>query len=242
MRTAVFAGTSDGRRLARELAKAGDRVTVFTATEYGAALVEGLDVRAGRLGEAELRSALRGFDAAADATHPYAKEITKNLREVCAAGGIPYFRLTRDGTNGGTAVDGAAEAAEYLRRTNGAVFAAIGSKELAKLEPIGARVTARVLDTPAVRGRCEGLNIRRLFYRTPPFSLEDNLVDFSGCRYLITKDSGREGGTPEKLAAARRLGMEVIMIRRPDDEGLPFWDLIRALEIVRNDIDNRRGV
>ncbi|MBQ2698204.1 MAG: precorrin-6y C5,15-methyltransferase (decarboxylating) subunit CbiE, partial [Clostridia bacterium] len=37
-------------------------------------------------------------------------------------------------------------------------------------------------------------------------------------RCLVTKDTGAAGGFPEKLAAARRLGIETVVIRRPAEE------------------------
>ena len=109
-------------------------------------------------------------------------------------------------------------AVEYLTNTSGKIFVSTGSKELAEFEPVGERVRARVLDTPEVRGRCRGMAIAEIIYKTPPYSSEDNSADFNGCRYLVTKDGGRVGGTDEKLDAARRLGMIVIMIERPKTE------------------------
>ena len=40
----------------------------------------------------------------------------------------------------------------------------------------------------------------------------------SDASILITKDSGANGGFEEKLLAARELGMEVIVLKRPMDE------------------------
>jgi precorrin-6A/cobalt-precorrin-6A reductase len=38
---------------------------------------------------------------------------------------------------------------------------------------------------------------------------------------LVTKASGREGGVVEKVLAARELGLEVVMIRRPESSDIP---------------------
>jgi len=38
----------------------------------------------------------------------------------------------------------------------------------------------------------------------------------AGAGLLVSKDSGVQGGTDQKFSAAARLGMQVILIRRPD--------------------------
>ncbi|MGN1116965.1 MAG: precorrin-6A/cobalt-precorrin-6A reductase, partial [Candidatus Ornithomonoglobus sp.] len=124
------------------------------------------------------------------------------------------------------------------------VFVSTGSKELPVFEVIGSRVRARVLDTNAVHEKCRDLKIRSVLYKMPPFSYEDNIADFNGCRYLVTKDSGKAGGIEEKLRAAKALGMEVIMIRRPDEgrEGYTLEELIDKLQGDNNDTDNRGSI
>ena len=41
-----------------------------------------------------------------------------------------------------------------------------------------------------------------------------------GCRFLVTKNSGGAGGFAEKMEAARRAGAQVLVIRRPEEDGL----------------------
>ncbi len=49
-------------------------------------------------------------------------------------------------------------------------------------------------------------------------------------RVLVTKDGGKAGGTAEKLEAARRLGVTVVMIRRPpEEEGRTFQEILECL-------------
>ena len=38
----------------------------------------------------------------------------------------------------------------------------------------------------------------------------------TGAEILLTKDSGKAGGFPEKVKAAEKLGMEVLILRRPE--------------------------
>ena len=108
-----------------------------------------------------------------------------------------------------------------------------GSKELADFERIGSRVTARVLDAEPVRRLCSGMNIRKIIYKRPPFDLEENLNDMSGCSSLVTKDGGDTGGMPEKLRAAELLSMSVIVIKRPES-GRDGYTFDRVKEMFRS--------
>jgi len=44
-----------------------------------------------------------------------------------------------------------------------------------------------------------------------------------------TKDGGKYGGFPEKLAAAEQLGASLIVVRRPEEQGLTQGELIQKL-------------
>jgi precorrin-6x reductase len=46
-------------------------------------------------------------------------------------------------------------------------------------------------------------------------------------RWLVTKDGGVPGGFPEKLAAARETGAELVVLRRPEEDGLPYEAVLR---------------
>ena len=86
----VFAGTTEGRRLAQLLAANGMDVTACVATEYGQTLLspsECLRVRAGRMEPEEMERMMRQerFDLVVDATHPYARVVTENVLAACQA-------------------------------------------------------------------------------------------------------------------------------------------------------------
>ena len=86
----IAAGTTEGRRLAEELARKNWEIFVTVATEYGASLVEAgehVTVFDKRLDEADMRRFLDDCapDLVVDATHPYAAVVTETLRRVCAA-------------------------------------------------------------------------------------------------------------------------------------------------------------
>ena len=92
----IFGGTTEGRELAEALAGKPLSLTVCVATEYGReeqGELPGVEVHSGRLDAAAMTVLLKGTDLCVDATHPYAKEVSKNIRSACASSGTPYRRL-----------------------------------------------------------------------------------------------------------------------------------------------------
>lgn len=224
MRAAVFSGTTEGREICRYLSEKRIPSTAYVATEYGRCVMgdmKYISVHIGRMNESEMEEAVRGYDFVIDATHPYAEEATVNIRTACSNSGIKYVRLKRKSVpmEGAVVVNDTEEAVRYLSGLEGSVFISTGSKEIEKFISLGDRLYARVLDTESVRKKCEKLKIKNIIYKVPPFSYEDNINDFSGCHYLVTKDSGTEGGAENKLRAARELGMEIVLIKRPEEQG-----------------------
>ena len=95
MRVVIFSGTTEGRALSAELAGLGAQVTAWVATEYGRALqaAPGVELHAGRLDAAGMARALAGADLCIDATHPYAREASRNIRQGAKIAGVPRLRL-----------------------------------------------------------------------------------------------------------------------------------------------------
>ena len=71
-------------------------------------------------------------DIVIDATHPYAKEVTKNLKSACEVMQVPYLRLVRgsEETKESICVENMDEAIKYLEKTEGNILVTTGSKEL----------------------------------------------------------------------------------------------------------------
>ena len=84
----LFAGTTEGRRIAEACRGQGLNLHVSVATEYGETLIEpaeNIDVLHGRKNAGEISELIRETGAALviDATHPYASEVTRILQKVC---------------------------------------------------------------------------------------------------------------------------------------------------------------
>ncbi len=97
----------------------------------------------------------------------------------------------------------------------------IGAKQLKHFAHLHERMAlfARILPSPLSLEQAlkEGFTAEKVLCLRPPFSQECNRDLFREYRVevLVTKASGSEGGVVEKVSAARELGMQVLMIRRP---------------------------
>ena len=103
-------------------------------------------------------------------------------------------------------VDSVQEAAAYLSGTTGNILATTGSKELKSYTVIPEyeeRVYARVLSLPEVVKSCAELGFtgKHLICMQGPFSLEMNtaMLRQYDIRYMVTKETGKNGGFPEKV-------------------------------------------
>lgn len=261
----VFAGTTEGYEISRYLQRHAVEVQAYVATEYGSrSLVEDryLSVKAGRLDEMAMEEEMRTQNPflVIDATHPYAVEVTENIRTACEKAGYPYMRLLRGRTQiqeQGAAAGGADDSRETVQKTSGqenaacrteeqvecvyvdSVEAAVswlehtegnillttGSKELKAFTALPGyqeRIYARVLSLPSVITACAALGIegKHLIGMQGPFSMELNqaMLRQYGCRYLVTKDTGKQGGFLEKYEAAAACGCTLVIIGRPREE------------------------
>lgn len=246
-RLLIFAGTSEGRRLAEACRGRGIEARVCVATEYGGQLLHeggGLSVSAGRLSGLEMKALMEelGSPLVIDATHPYAAEATENIREACLEAGCEYLRLVRRETElADPSVvwrDSIRSAVDYLEGQEGKILAATGSKELAeyaRLSGYRERVYARVLSLASVAAACKELGFegKNLICMQGPFSRELNaaMIRQLDARFLVTKESGRAGGFMEKYQAAQDTGAVLVVVGRPRrEEGLTLEECLELLE------------
>lgn len=185
-RILIFGGTTEGRLLAEYCHQQEIEAYVSVVSGYGADLLpesEYLHVLSGRMaGEAMegfmKRAAIR---AVFDATHPYAAEATRNIKEACGRARVSYLRVTRESAAaenpGGDSGKGPAaafasqvvyvysveEAVCYLKDREGDILVTTGSKELAAYTALPGyeeRLYVRVLPSCAAISACEDIGIR----------------------------------------------------------------------------------
>jgi precorrin-6A/cobalt-precorrin-6A reductase len=222
-RVLILGGTGEARQLAERLViRSGLEVMVSLAGRTEQPAVQPAPVRIGGFGGSEGLAtflATERFDALIDATHPYAAEISANAVRAATACGVRFLALKRPGWTAiagdrWTEVDDVRAAVKALGNAPRRVFVAIGRKELAAfVEAPQHRYLIRSvdrLDPP--------LTVPDAIYvlgRGPFHESGDRaLLMTHGVEILVTKNSGGPA-TYGKIAAARTLGLPVIMLRRP---------------------------
>lgn len=237
MTIVIFSGTTEGKRLSRDLARLGAKVLVSVATEYGRidqGEETGVEVHAGRLDADEMTRLLQGKSLCIDATHPYATDVTANIRDAAKRVGVPYKRLLRPASGlpeGCLEVDSIRQAVAWLQKTEGNILLTTGAKELAGFTCLGVqRLFARVLplDTSLEACRLAEIPAAHIIAMQGPYSVELNtaLLHQFAIRYLVTKDGGAPGGFAEKLEAAKACDVQVIVVRRPQDTGESYETIL----------------
>ncbi|WP_128566487.1 cobalt-precorrin-6A reductase, partial [Methylobacterium crusticola] len=157
--------------------------------------------------------------AVVDATHPFAQVISRNAAAACRAAGVPLLALRRPAWarrpgDRWREVDGVPEAVRALGAAPRRVFVTVGRLELAAfaaapqhaylvrtIEPVGDALPVPDLTAIEARG---------------PFgeAQERELMRRHAVEVLVTKNSGGSA-TYGKVAAARALGLPVVIVRPP---------------------------
>ena len=243
----IFSGTTEGRELVEFLSDYPVKVIASVATDYGKECMKpqgNLTVLTGRMDETEIRSFLKKErpDLVIDATHPFARVVTENIKAACAEEKMEYLRCLRepgeriymqkqdsgssDWGNDAYVVGSVQEAAEFLKTTTGKILITTGSKELACYQNISdykERCYARVLSTEqAVKdSHSLGFEGAHLIAMQGPFSVEMNVetLKLTQAEWFVTKESGKNGGYEEKVRAAREAGVGLVVIGRPEETG-----------------------
>lgn len=251
-RIVLFAGTAEGRRLSEVLAAAGIEHTVCVATEYGKIVLKRhplVEIHQGRMNREEIGVFLKKgqFTQVIDATHPYAREITQNIKaavEEQKADGVrlSYLRLKREQVErkdcGAVYFETNEDCAGALENTEGNILLTIGSKEVFRYcnnGEVRSRLYVRVLPSAESLALCreQGICGKQIIAMQGPFTEELNeaLIRQYHISYLVTKESGVSGGYAEKIEAAERTGAKVFVIGRPkEEEGYSFAGICSELE------------
>lgn len=230
MKVVVFSGTTEGRIFSKQLAALGVEVIVSVATPLGAeeqGEMSGIAIHCGRLEPAEMVELLADADLCVDATHPYAVDATKNICVACETAGVEYHRLLRPASplpEGSKVFATTVQATEFLAQTEGNILLATGAKELSTFGGIDPeRLFPRVLPTTEGITACEKVNVphKNIIAMQGPFSYELNvaLIRQFNIKFLVTKDGGTAGGFTEKAQAAQDCGAQLVVIRRPAEQG-----------------------
>jgi precorrin-6A/cobalt-precorrin-6A reductase len=247
----VIAGTSDARALAIKLKEKGYHLLSTVVTENAAIEMRQaeLEVQVGRLTAEEMVSMIeeKGILAVVDASHPFAEEASKNAMCASKQTKIPYIRYERESQlfdyEKLTIVRSYEEAADVALQKRGVIMLTTGSKTLQifterLLGVQEVRLLARMLPRLDNMEKCEQLGFpqKNIIAIQGPFTKEFDQALYKqyGVTLMITKESGKVGAVDEKVAAAKELGIEIVMIGRPKiDYGnvySTFSDVIGSLQ------------
>lgn len=240
----IFGGTTEGRQLAEFCAAKGIYAAVSTATEYGAELLPQsgfIRELVGKLDEQEIFALLENGDYSVviDATHPFARNVSQNVRNACVESGKRYLRLLREdsGAPCGNVFNNISEIVEYLNTNSRKALITTGGNSLAeytKVYDFRTRLTVRILPAEGAAERCTelGFATENVILEKGPFTVFQNIRDIkrAGAEILVTKESGNAGGFPEKAEAARQCGAELVVLRRPVEQGFSLAQVECQLE------------
>jgi precorrin-6A/cobalt-precorrin-6A reductase len=217
----VLGGTSEARELATVLHQRGYPVVSSLAGRVSRPHLPPGEVRIGGFGGVDgLAGWLRDLDVAAviDATHPFAEQISASAVTACRATGTPLLRLdrppwTEQPGDRWHRVDDLGAAATLAVRLGRRVFLTIGRQDLAAFAGLSETWTLiRCVEAPA-----PPLAPRhQMVLARGPFTVdgERELMRRYAIDVLLTRDSGG-APTEAKLAAARALGIPVVIVERP---------------------------
>jgi len=237
IRILMLGGTGEARSLAQALTNTGRYdVLLSLAGRTEKPCDQPVPVRIGGFGGVDgLAAFLRdgSFDLLIDATHPFAARISRNASEASAAIGIPAFALRRpewvaEPGDRWTHVATITEAIERLGPSPRRVFLAIGRQEAhrAEVAPQHFYLVRSVdpVEPPLV------LPDVQLVLDRGPYDVESEVSLLRSHRIdaLVTKNSGGSA-TYAKIEAARRLGIEVIMVVRVPAAALQTVTTIEAM-------------
>ena len=237
----ILGGTTEARGLAEKLAKREDiTATISLAGRTIDPKPLPLPTRIGGFGGVEgLIDYLikEHVDLLIDATHPFANRISTNAAEASGKARIPLFALRRsawEAVSGDrwTRVDDIGAAAIALGNASRRVFLAIGRQEVARFSAVPQHSylvrSVDAVDPPLAVPDC------RYILASGPFTEADerHLLQDERIDVVVSKNSGGSA-TYGKIAAARALGIEVIMIERRQPPGVTAVGTVEAaLELM----------
>jgi precorrin-6A/cobalt-precorrin-6A reductase len=223
-RILILGGTTEARLLAGKLATRGDLdITLSLAGRTIEPAEQPVPVRSGGFGGAEgLARYLREnrFDLLVDATHPYAAQISRNANAAARLADVPAFALRRAPwqqvpSDRWTLVANAEEAVAALGAEPRRVFLALGRQEIGAFET-APQHSYLIRSVDPIEPPLDVPDTSYILARGP-FAVADerNLLAEHRIDAIVAKNSGGTA-TYGKIAAARELGIDVILFRRPE--------------------------
>lgn len=235
----IFAGTSEGKEIALELASYSIPVDVCVATEYGKEVLPDspfIQVFEGRMNLDQMKAFYKehGTKIIIDATHPHAKLVSQTIQK---STNLPVLRYTRSLPERDvycTYVSSVEECIETLKTTSGMIFLSTGSKDLHLFaKEYKERIVVRTLPSVDSLQLCKeaGIEGKQIIAMQGPFSKDMNVLQLKEKKasILVMKESGKTGGQDTKIEAAKELGIPCIVIASPQEKSLSKKEVLDSV-------------
>lgn len=220
-RILLLGGTTEANLAAQAIAKAGLAAVYSYAGRTEAPMGQPVHMRVGGFGGVEgLQAYLKaeGVTHVIDATHPFAAQMSTNAVAACEAEGVPLIALERAPWVAGegdrwTHVPDLPAAVAALVGAPQRVFLAIGRQHIdAFAAQPQHRYLLRLVDAPTGPLPFPA----DVIVARGPFDVAGDtaLMQEHGTEVVVAKNAGGKGAVA-KIAAARALGLPVVMIDRP---------------------------
>ncbi|BDR66337.1 cobalt-precorrin-6A reductase [Clostridium tetani] len=228
----LISGTSEGKELLSNLNNYTDDILVSTATSYGGDLLKDYKYKYLNTTPLDRENMIKLFkekkvEVLIDASHPYALEVSKNAMEVCNHTGIEYIRFEREKViekflekEKVLVVENYEDLYSKLKDIKGNILNTTGSRNIEKIIRLSLenRIIHRVLPSLKVIDECFhlGLELHNIIAVKGPISYDLNraFIREYDAKAILLKDSGKEGGTEEKIKAAIDENIYAIVVDR----------------------------
>ncbi|MGH4139107.1 precorrin-6A reductase [Clostridium sp.] len=237
----IIGGTTESNTLLSKI-KGKLKYVISVATYSGSEVIDDEDenVVVFRMNYDEMLKfiKIRNIKTVIDMSHPYAIEVSKNARLACMQTKIKYIRFVRPKTEfeNVVLVKSISECTDYLKGVKGSVLFTTGIKNIKDFEKVkdNNRFIYRVLPTIFSIQECVDNNIKMkdIIGMLGPFSTElnINIIKEYDVNYVVMKDSGSVGGTPEKIEACIKSNATPIVIGREFENGIN--DMVKLLTMI----------
>lgn len=229
-RAAVFTGTNEGRILCEKLCEKQIPVTAFVGADYGDEMLTAhqyLTIMKGYWTKEGMRCILGSYSIVVDATHPYERQVTEDIREVSKELGLPHLRVLREKTNSeyGIYVGSTDEAARYLNEHEGNALLMVNSREMETFNKvIHYRERLTVITHPTIDSilacNMAGFMGKQIIALEEVISsdLTRAMLQNLHANYLVMKEAEEPNGFIELVKGTKQAGAQLIIIQRSTTE------------------------
>ena len=211
----VFGGTTEGRKATEVLEESGSTYYYSTKTgEQDLVLQNGIRID-GALDTAAMLSfcSEHQIKLIVDAAHPFATQLHHTIADIASQTAIPvvrYERIYPALEPDITLIENYSQISTDIH----SLFATTGVQSISKLKPLeakGVKVFYRILprESSIALAHQQGATDDQLCYYT-----DGDTID-TDSEAILLKESGDSGGYSAKVAAARKKGMRIIVLKRP---------------------------